>query len=907
MAQDRIDPNSIRWEGAAARKQDQAEVEGEQSTVIRGQTIEKNAATIPYAAPQAAVDLENAQTRAKFSNLEQSQKLRTNFEALKPVRDYADSIGQLSAALNTAPNSAGDQMLLYYAAKIADPGSVVREGEQQMWAAAQPVVQRLQERFKKEIMGGGGQFDERQRRIIRAELIRNIKDRRKGYERERRNYERTAKGYGLDPADVLGEHAGQTYLDDMRAYDQKRAKERAVEAQTAETPTTDVFGTPPGGSSIKTEDIKAYRFSPEQEQELTTLLSSSDLTPEAYADRATQFAVENKSIPPEAAEQFRADALGRVADIAKMPPEERAKARFRVDYSEADKTATENAGLFDSVAQAVKNAPESSAQLIQGLSALPVDSLVSLVEGRRYGAFKSTTDLAGELIQMAGGEPAGPTVKAVADVLDERYGGVDNFKRTAVKDPVGLASDLSIVLTGGGTLAAKGPGTIGKIGEKVATVGRVIDPLSAGIGAVTEGIPAAYNAAQGKAPRALEGVKNLPSDVVGLFSGVGGSALREGAKAGFERGKAGAPTARSEAFTEGMRSPGASGEELVDAARSGVAQLREQAAQDYTRAMQQFGQQPVPLNIDNVRMALARVKPKNFDAMLDAPRRPSDHTAWEQMNDTVEHYAAKAADDPSLLEPLAMDQFKQDLYDIGSKIGGAFDRDAARIAGKAYGAVKKELVDHDPLYAKIMSDYEKAAKEVQQLESAFSLGAARGKQPNIEQAVRRLQSVMRNNAYTNYGTRTGMAERLAALDPSGTLMPSIAGQSASSWTPRGLQAATAVGVGGAGVLGGVPLWGPQAAMAPLFSPRVMGEAAHGAGQLAGTAARVAEPAVDTSRAAAQWLLQKYQDNPQAALVASQLGEGARAVEERKRDEMLRKYGVSVAPLDYEELDRYAGR
>ena len=889
-----------------AKRREQKATEAEQQETLRGLQIGTQGAQAPYAGPQAATDLENAQTRAKFANLEQTQKLRQNFEALKPVRDYSDSIGSLSAALNTAPNSAGDQMLLYYAAKIADPGSVVREGEQQMWAAAQPVVQRLQERFKKEVMGGGGQFDERQRRIIRAELIRNIKERRTGYERERRNYERTAKNYGLDPADVLGEHAGQSYLDDMREYDKRRAQERVAEDEAPTGGQMDVFASQPEGTSIKTEDIKAYRFAPEQEQELAALLSNPDASPEDYADRATQFAIENKTIPPEGAEQFRADAVTRArASIEGLSPEERAKAKFKIDYGPADRAATENAGLGASVAQAFRNAPESGAQLIQGLSALPVDSLVSLTKGERYGAFKTTTDLASELVGMAGGDPAGPTVNAVADVLDERYGGVDNFKRTAIKDPVGLASDLSIVFTGGGTLAAKAPGTIGKIGEKVATAGRVLDPLSAGVGALGGGVPALYRAAQAKAPRALEGVKNLPTDIAGLFSGVGGGALREGAKAGFERGKVGAPTAASDAFTEGMRSPGAAGEGLVDAAREGVAELRSKASQAYTQAMQQFGRQPVPLDINNVRMALARVKPKNYDTMLDAPRRPSDHAAWEQMNDTVEHYAAKAADDPTLLEPLAMDQFKQDVYDIGSKIGGAFDRDAARIAGKVYGAIKKELVDHDPVYANIMRDYEKAAKEVQQLESAFSLGAARGKQPNIEQAVRRLQSVMRNNAYTNYGTRTGMAERLAALDPSGTLMPAIGGQSASSWTPRGLQAAVGIGGASAGVLAGVPVWGPQAALAPLFSPRFMGEMAHGAGQAAGTAARVAEPAVDTSRAAAQWLLQKYQDNPQAALVASQLGEGAHAAEQRKRDEMLRKYGVSAAPLDYEELDRYA--
>ena len=116
----------------------------------------------------------------------------------------------------------------------------------------------------------------------------------------------------------------------------------------------------------------------------------------------------------------------------------------------------------------------------------------------------------------------------------------------------------------------------------------------------------------------MTGVENLPSEVLAFPSGVGGEALREAVGAGLERGRAGAPTPRSEALTEGMRRPETAGEGLIAAAREAVANLRQQASARYQTAMQQFGRAPAPLDISVVQQRLARIRPRNYDAMLGA-------------------------------------------------------------------------------------------------------------------------------------------------------------------------------------------------------------------------------------------------------------------------------------------------
>lgn len=635
--------------------------------------------------------------------------------------------------------------------------------------------------------------------------------------------------------------------------------------------TADVFAGPPEGAQISGEDVKGWRYTPETEQKLLAAIRDPKATPEGFAAYNADAAVAEGHVKPEDRDAYLTSSLPSYAEYFKTVPAEQRATVEALDYSGIDRQATEDAGLGTSLVQTLRNVPESAANLAEGLVALPGSAIASAVTGKPVGATKGVLDLAGEM-------GSGPNTDALMAALKDRY---SNPKRTAITDPIGLAGDVSAVATAGGGAAARAGGALGKAGEVAQAAGKLIDPVTGAASLATEGLPNLRAALANKAPVVTDFIKGAPATIAGLPSGAGGSAVREAVGAGFERGRAGAPTARSEAFVGNMRDPLSNIDEVVATARDAVANLRQQASQRYTDAMQRFGQKPTPLPMDNVLMRMAKLKPRNYDAMLSSPKRPSDHLAWEQMMQTVEHYAVQAAQDPSLLEPLAMDAFKQDLYDIGSKIGGAYDRQAARIAGTAYNAVRQELVKHDPLYAKTMRDYETAAKEAQQLEGTFALGAARGKQVNVDSATRRLQSIMRNNANTNYGQRAAQGERLAELDPSGTLIPSLAGQMVSSPTPRGLHTVSALSTGAAAAMAN-PLALPVLA---AFSPRVTGEAAYALGRGAGAVRR----AVDNMAPIVDRAAELYQKYPAATLATSSAGNRL----EDQQDELRRRYGIDV--------------
>ena len=80
---------------------------------------------------------------------------------------------------------------------------------------------------------------------------------------------------------------------------------------------------------------------------------------------------------------------------------------------------------------------------------------------------------------LLSGDDAVKYADAVGGWLMGRYGSWDAIKQTMATDPVGLAADLSVVLTGGGAAVARSPGVLGRVGKVAGAAGRVIDPVNA--------------------------------------------------------------------------------------------------------------------------------------------------------------------------------------------------------------------------------------------------------------------------------------------------------------------------------------------------------------------------------------------------------------------------------------------
>jgi len=882
-------PQEEKMTGEAAKRA--VETQGEQlGNVRKGQEIRKGEATLPYEGPQAATSLTSSQQKLVSEAADVSGKEADRFTKAEPVKLYTIALPQFAAALRTPHNKEGDSELVMLAAKIQDPIGSVREGDEQRFQNLQAALERLPKRIQEEFTGNGGAFTDQTRTNIRRILTNRLRAYNMGYKRERQqvvsrvnvtNNRLKAAGlpetFLIDPVkEVIGPHLGDTFAADVKAY--VDAQQRAA---APERPTVGLSGEMPAGAQIEGEDVKGYRFTPEQTARADAYKQSKDFTPEGWADMVTGFAKELGVVTPETAGPFRENALSVGAEIAKAKAEGKPIAPG-FNYEEVDKAASQNAGLGASVAQALRNVPESTAQLAMGALAIPKDAIISALSGERVGLYKTLPDLAGELIRQAGGAPTGENTAAISQMLQERYGGLDNIQRTAIKDPLGLAADFSTVLSGGGTALAKVPGVIGKVGEGVAQVGRVIDPLSGVTALATEGVPAAYRGARERAPSAITGIENAPSNLVGWPSGAGGAAVREATGAGFETGTRGAPTPRSEAFTQNMRNAPGAAAANVSAARDAVERLKDANYKQYLEDTKSLGINPQPLDFSKVQQRIDEIKPANYEAYLGMADRPTEHIAWERMKRTVDEYGAQAAQNPDLLLPINVDNFKQNLFDIGSKATGAYDSKATAIADKAYGAVRGLIAEADPLYDAAMKASREGIEAVKELEHAFSLAPGRDRRVNVDAATRKLQSIWRNNASTNYGQRVALGDLIAKYDPEGVVAAGGAGQMLSSATPRGMSGTIAGGT----ALGGLTLSPASLAILPALVPRLVGEASYGAGRLAGTGARYGRSLLDAAEPVTSKVAEMYNKYPSVALAGAQLGS-----REYETERLKNQYGL----------------
>jgi hypothetical protein len=152
-------------------------------------------------------------------------------------------------------------------------------------------------------------------------------------------------------------------------------------------------------------------------------------------------------------------------------------------------------------------------------------------------------------------------------------------------------------------------------------------------------------------------------------------------------------------------------------------------------------------------------------------------------------------------------------------------RQAQRAITAVRNSVKDTIVSQDKNYAKTMKAYEESLGLEREIERALSLGD----RASADTAIRKLQSLTRNNANTNFAYRKELADALK-VQGGADLMPALSGQALSSWTPRGLAGqGTALGIGATGALAVNP---SAVALLPLTSPRTVGLGAYGAGKLA---------------------------------------------------------------------------
>jgi hypothetical protein len=297
------------------------------------------------------------------------------------------------------------------------------------------------------------------------------------------------------------------------------------------------------------------------------------------------------------------------------------------------------------------------------------------------------------------------------------------------------------------------------------------------------------------------------AELLGQTTGVGGTSVGQAARSGVER---------NPQFIENLRGD-VSAKDVLEAAQGGMQTLAQKRNEAYQKGFATTKANQVFLDFapieDKFKGVVDSLNVKGVGGVQASKVGPDTMKDVNQIQAILGEWKSK----PELHTAEGLDALKRRVDDL---YRNDMTNEAKSVLTQTRGAIKNTIVAQDKNYAKTMRDYEKAREVEKDIEDALGTG----KRKSVDSAIRKLQSVTRNNANTSYAYRQELADMLkkeAGVD----LMPALAGQSMSAVFPRGIQKFVPTLTAGAGAANPA-LW----ATLPLQSPRLVGEAAYGAGR-----------------------------------------------------------------------------
>jgi len=406
----------------------------------------------------------------------------------------------------------------------------------------------------------------------------------------------------------------------------------------------------------------------------------------------------------------------------------------------------------------------------------------------------------GQLIGLGDDSKDKEIASAVGQHFKDKYGSEDAIKKAIATDPASVMMDVALVFTGGGALVSK-VGEVSKIsqlsnaGNTMKNVAGYVDPLSLTV-------KAAGGLYQGGKLAAKEGF--------GMSTGAGSQSFSEA----FKAGKTGGETSKQ--FLQHMRKDKPM-EDIVNLAQKDLEIIKKQKQAEYKANKKTWIKDKKILDFNGIDKTLIKVKKlvsfKGKTINVEGERVLNEINAiikeWKQFNPKAYH------------TPEGLDKLKQKVWEVVQSASA--DNMAAQALGKTvYNSIKETIAKQSPGYSQAMKQYQEATELVQQIQKTFSF---KDKKTNIDTAIRKLQSLMRDNVSTNYGNRLNLGRTLEEAGHS--FMPAIAGQQLKSWSPRGIQRAGVVPIATGMATGSLPLMGASVA---ATSPRLIGEITHALGK-----------------------------------------------------------------------------
>jgi hypothetical protein len=386
--------------------------------------------------------------------------------------------------------------------------------------------------------------------------------------------------------------------------------------------------------------------------------------------------------------------------------------------------------------------------------------------------------------------------------LGERFGGQENLLKTLQNDPVGLAADLSAVLTGGGSALLKAQSAIGRTGGLVGNVGKYAKTA----GEYTNPITGVQYVAKESLPTIMAGVtRTSPESFI----------------TGYEAGKEGGNALKS---FRGAMTGKIPESDIVFNVKKGINIMGDNASNVYNTLKTGWANTGQKLNYDNILNGLDEVKTQfKVGGQTNAPSKllKLEQQKLGELDSIVSEFK-----NPKYHTAEGFDFMKQK---IGKAMPSAeYSKEVRSAYTKVLDDVRNELSTVKG-YDAAMTNYGKTMSAINDIKQSLTSGQ------NVEGGIRKVLSLVKDAPTQEY--RLSIADTLknaTGID----IMPAVAGSSLKDLTSPYFKNTMLGGGAATGIASFInpaytlPALGGLAGAGIVTSPRLLGELSQLSGQVA---------------------------------------------------------------------------
>lgn len=515
----------------------------------------------------------------------------------------------------------------------------------------------------------------------------------------------------------------------------------------------------------------------------------------------------------------------------------------------ADTSDYENMGAGEVALRGAKALPSSIWKMGEGIAssvAHPMDTL-NAIGGIGSGLLSKAKGAIGVTQDPKEKAEAEKIVDAIGEDYKQRYGSMAGFKKALATDPATVLSDAATVL-GGGAGAIGKVGAVGKIGalEKAGA-------LASKAAGVVDPVQLAMNTAGKIGKVAAFPAKKIIPEIQSVTSGVPLANLKLAAEFGASKSPEVQETFKQ--FMRGDKGP----DDVIEKYQNALNAVKNEQSSNYVKQAEAIGLKGdkgglQPLSWNKVDDAVDRAREFAENTNLGTKDSFVKNEALANKLDDIQKTIDQLKEAPAGSKAhtiVGFDELKKKIDGLlynkdGMPIGEPTVRNAI---GGITDAIKTEIKETHPEYAKMMDDYADAANKLREVRTALG-------NPNKNTRAQMYTKLMISN---RKGTQDHLMKMLSKKDP--TLMPAIAGASMSEWKPSAFRSGVSALPILFGGLADPTALAAVAGTAAMGSPRLMGNVNYKAGQLAGKAGDITKRITPYRTNVAEHIgqLQDYQD------------------------------------------------